>query len=234
LYSHTLSLVGFWSLVAIYTHIGGHHILQSPIPNWLKVLSVVDSMAMVIPVFTALFNQWLTARGHVGQIWRDPAGRLVFVGTLWYFITCIQGPLQSLPTVQKVTHFTNWTIGHAHIAVLGFSGVIALGTLWHVLPLITHRRLYSARLVNVQFGLLLFGLSGFFVVLTAAGLIQGDSWYSGETVYRVLPKIAEYMILRALLGLFIITSAAVGLYNFIMTLRYGLPFNPDQIKEGIS
>jgi cytochrome c oxidase cbb3-type subunit I len=234
LYSHTLSLIGFWTLVAIYSHIGGHHILQSPIPNWLKTISVVDSMAMVIPVLTILFNLWMTARGHAGDLWRDPAGRFVITGTLWYLLTGIQGSLQSLPTVQKVTHFTNWTIGHAHIAILGFSGFIALGTLWHILPLVSKRRIYSLRLINVQFGLVLFGLAGFFAVLTTAGLIQGDSWYSGEAVYRVLPKIAEYMILRALLGIFIIASAIVGLYNLIMTLRSGPPLETLEIKGGIS
>ena len=119
LYSHTLSLVGFWTLVALYTHIGGHHILQAPIPNWLKTISVVDSMAMIVPVFTVLANLWLTARGRGGRLWADPAGRFVMAGTIWYLITCMQGPLQSLPSVQKITHFTNWAIGHAHIAVLG-------------------------------------------------------------------------------------------------------------------
>lgn len=226
LYSHTLSLIGFWSLVAIYTHIGGHHILQSPIPNWLKTVSVVDSVAMIIPVFTVLANIWLTARGKTGMLWRDIGGRFVFVGTLWYLITCVQGPIQSLPSVQRVTHFNNWTIGHAHIAVLGFSGFIALGALWHVLPLVTKRELYSPRLASLQFGLAMFGLSGFFVVLTAAGLIQGSAWLNGETVYRVLPTLAPYMALRAMLGVFIIMSAVIGFYNVVMTIRRGKPLAP--------
>lgn len=226
LYSHTLSLVGFWLLVALYTHIGGHHILQAPIPNWLRTISVVDSMAMILPVATALTNQWLTARGKFGLLWHDPPGRLVIVGTFWYLITCIQGPLQSLASVQNITHFNNWVIGHAHIAVLGFSGFIALGTMWHVLPLIVRRELYSRRLVSVQFGLLMVGLTGFFVVLSVAGLVQGVAWFRGETVYRVLPMINPYMILRALLGLFIIASAYVGLCNLLLTLYRGRPIPP--------
>jgi cbb3-type cytochrome c oxidase subunit I len=219
LYSHTLSLIGFFMLVALYTHIGGHHILQSPVPNWLKTVSVVDSIAMIIPVFTVLANLWLTARGKAGVLWHDPAARLVFVGTLWYAITCIQGPLQSLPSVQAVTHFTNWTVGHAHIAVLGFSGFIALGAMWHVLPLALGRDLYSHRLVSVQFGLLMFGLVGFFLVLSIAGLIQGQNWFNGRLEYTVLPEIVPYFVLRALSGLFIISAAIVGVYNVLMTLR---------------
>jgi cytochrome c oxidase cbb3-type subunit I len=218
LYSHTLSLIGFWTLIAIYSHIGGHHILQSPIPNWLKTISVVDSMMMFVPVMTVLVNLWLTPAGTTGSLWRDTAGRFIFVGSIWYFITCVQGPLQSLPAVQKITHFSNWTIGHAHIAVLGFAGFIALGTMWHVLPLATGRVVHSRRLVSVQFGLLMLGLLGFFAVLTVAGLVQGAGWNNGETVYRVLPEISIYMILRALFGVLIFTAAAIGLYNVMMTI----------------
>ncbi len=221
LYSHTLGLIAFFSLVAIYTHIGGHHLLQAPIPNWLKTISVVDSIAMVIPVFTALANLWMTARRRAGLLWHDVGGRLVLVGTIWYFITCVQGPIQSLPSVQRVTHFNNWTIGHAHIAVLGFSGFIALGAMWHILPLILRREIYSRRLVNLQFGLVLIGLVGFFVVLTTAGLVQGHAWYNGETVYRVLPQLIPYMVLRLMLGLFIISAAFLGLVNLILTIRRG-------------
>jgi cytochrome c oxidase cbb3-type subunit 1 len=230
IYSYTLSVFGFWTLVALYTHIGGHHILQAPIPGWLKVVSVVDSGAMVIPVIPVIANLWLTARQRSGVVWNDPSGRWVMAGTVWYLITCIQGPVQSLPSLQRVTHFNNWTVGHAHIAVLGFSGFIALGTLWHVLPLAAGRKVYSKNLVNLQFGLVLFGLAGFFCVLTIAGLIQGGAWYNAEMVYRVLPEIPVYMGLRALLGIFIITGAFVGLYNLIMTIRCGEPFEPSLLE----
>jgi cbb3-type cytochrome c oxidase subunit I len=232
LYSHTLSLIGFWTLVTLYTHIGGHHILQAPIPNWLKVMSVIDSLAMVIPVFVVLANLWLTARGRGGRLLADPAGRFVLTGSIWYLIVCIQGPFQSLPYVQVVTHFNNWTIGHSHIAVLGFSGFIAIGTMWHVLPLITHRRNYSEKLINLEFGLVLFGLMGFFVVLTIAGLIQGSAWYNGELEYRVLPELAPYMVAREMLGTFIIAGAIVGFYNLVMTLARGERFAADDEIAG--
>jgi len=231
LYSHLLGLIGFWTLVALYTHIGGHHILQAPIPNWLKVMSVVDSVAMVIPVFAATLNLWMTARGHWNDLWGDPAGRFVMGGLAWYIVTCIQGPAQSLPILQRVTHFNNWTVGHAHIAVLGFSGFIAVGTMWHVVPLITKRKVYSKALVNLQFGLMTIGLAGFFAVLTIAGLIQGSAWYNGEVVVRVLPEIAVYMALRAALGTLIIAAAFIGLYNLVKTLRRGEPFEPEPITQ---
>lgn len=223
IYSHTLSLVGFWTLVALYTHIGGHHILQAPIPNWLKAMSVTHSVAMALPVYTVLVNLWMTARGRSGALLADPGGRFMLFSSVWYVLVCTQGPLQSLPAMQRVTHFNNWTIGHAHIAVLGFAGFAALGALWHVLPLAARRHLYSTRLAHLQFGLLMFGLSGFFIVLTIAGLIQGTQWHHGAAEYRVLPQIAIYMALRAALGVAVVGAAFIGLYNAGMTVARGRP-----------
>jgi len=125
--------------------------------------------------------------------------------------------------LQRVTHFNNWTVAHAHLALFGFSGFIALGALYHILPLVIGRRLWSSRLVNLQFGLVLFGIIGFFIVLTAAGLVQGHSWENGEVIYRVLPTLSPYMISRAVLGLFILTGAVVGLYNVLRSIREGEP-----------
>lgn len=217
--SHTLSLLGFWLLIALYSHIGGHHVLQSPIPSWLKTISVVDSISMVLPVSIVVMNLWLTARFAGGRFWSDPSARLVMAGVIWYIVTCIQGPLQSLPFLQRVTHFNNWTVGHAHIAMLGFGGYIALGAMWHTLPLVSGRPVYSQRLINLQFGLITFGLTGFFIVLTMAGLVQGTAWYNGETVVRVLPQLIPFMAMRAALGIFILSASIVGLFNVYMTLR---------------
>jgi cbb3-type cytochrome c oxidase subunit I len=225
LYSHTLSILGFWTLVVFYSHIGGHHIVQAPMPNWLKMISAVDSMFMFLPVIIVIVNLWMTWRGKGGRIFGDPAGKWIALGLFWYLIVGAQGSLQSLPEMQVITHFNNWTVGHAHIAILGFSGFLAIGGLWHILPMITRRQLYSKKLVEVQFGLVMIGLTGFFIVLTIAGLIQGESWYNGEVIYRVLPELDAYMVLRAALGMFIIFGAFIGLYNVIMTIKKGKPID---------
>lgn len=220
LYSHTLSLLGFWSLLVVYTHIGTHHLLQVPVPTWLKVVAIVDSVAMVIPVMAFLINIWFTAKGKLGEIHADIGAKFVFTGTIMYFFVSIQGSMMALPDVQRVTHFNNWVVGHAHIGVLGFAGMICLGGIYYVLPKITGRPLYSRLLADLQYWLVLIGVVGFTVVLTIAGLIQGNAWLNGETVYRVLPEIHMYYVLRAALGLMLFVSALVGLYNIIRTLLY--------------
>ena len=219
LYSHTLSLVGFWSLLLLYSHIGTHHLLQAPAPTWLKVVAITGSIGMLVPVMTVLINLWLTMKGRISVIHTDIGGKFVFAGTVWYLFTCLQGPLQSLPYIQKVTHFTNWVVAHAHMGVLGFAGMTALGGIYFMLPRITGRPIYSETLADIQYWLVLTGMTGFFGILTAAGLVQGHAWLNGEVVYRVLPQLHPYMVARAASGIFIVAGALVGLYNIVMSLR---------------
>ena len=226
LYSHTLSLFGFWSLLVVYTHIGTHHLLQVPVPTWLKVISIVDSVAMVIPVMAFLINIWYTAKGKLGEIHADIGAKFVFTGTIMYFFVSIQGSMMALPDVQRVTHFNNWVVAHAHVGVLGFAGMIALGGLYYILPRITGKPLYSRFLADFQYWLILIGVIGFTVVLTIVGLIQGNAWLNGEIVYRVLPEIHIYYITRASLGLMIFSSAILGLYNILRSIF----FNPGEIS----
>jgi cytochrome c oxidase cbb3-type subunit 1/cytochrome c oxidase cbb3-type subunit I/II len=218
LYSHTLSLLGFWSLIVIYTHIGTHHLLQVPVPTWLKVIAITDSVAMVIPVMAFLINIWYTAKNRLGEIHSDIGAKFVFTGTIMYFFVSIQGSMMSLPQVQRVTHFSNWVVGHAHVGVLGFAGMISLGGIYYFLPRITGKTLYSLFLADLQYWLVLIGVVGFTVVLTIAGLIQGNAWLNGETVYRVLPEIHVYFVIRAGLGLMIFCSSGIGFYNILRTI----------------
>ena len=220
LYSHTLSLLGFWSLIIVYTHVGTHHLLQVPVPTWLKTISIVDSVAMVIPVMIVLINLWYTVKGKLGDIHADIGAKFVFTGTIYYFFVNIQGSMMALPHVQRITHFNNWVVGHAHIGVLGFAGVTALGGMYFILPRITGKPLYSKFLADVQYWLVLIGITGFAVALTTAGLIQGNAWYNGETLYRTLPEIQPYYILRASLGVLIVIGAYLGLYNVIRSLYF--------------
>lgn len=218
LYSHTLSLLGFWSLIVVYTHIGTHHLLQVPVPTWLKVVAIVDSVFMVIPVMAFLINIWYTAKGKLGEIHSDIGAKFVFTGTIMYFFVSIQGSLMALPDVQRVTHFNNWVVAHAHIGVLGFAGMISLGGVYYVVPKLSGKPLFSPLLADFQYWMVLIGMVGFTIVLTIAGLIQGNAWLNGETVYRVLPEIHVYYVVRAGLGLMIFGSAVLGFYNIVRSL----------------
>ena len=194
--------------------------------SWLKVVAIVDSVAMVIPVMAFLINIWYTARGKLGLIHEDIGGKFVFTGTIMYFIVSMRGSLMALPDVQRVTHFSHWVVGHAHVGVLGFAGMIALGGLYFIIPRITGKPLFSRFLADLQYWMILIGVSGFAIVLTISGLIQGHAWLNGETVYRVLPQVHVYNIIRAALGLLIFLSAVSGFYNIFRSLFSNPGENP--------
>jgi cytochrome c oxidase cbb3-type subunit 1 len=217
-WSHTMSLIGFWVLLVMYTHIGTHHLLQAPVPRWLKIISVVDSIAMVIPVLTVLLNVWLPMRGRWHKLHDDPGAKLVFVGSIFYLLTCIQGPLHSLPSVQRLTHFTHWVVGHSHIAILGFAGFVAVGALYTILPQVLGRPLHSKRLADLVYWLLLFSVLAMFIDLSIAGLVQGAAWFGGEAFYRVVPQLTIYMILRTVSGIGVFSALLVSAYNVLRTL----------------
>lgn len=221
LWSHNLSLIGFWTILAIYTHTGAHHLLQAPVPTWIKVLAVVDSICMLIPVFTFLANVWMPLKERWGRIHADIGGKFVFAGTVWYALTCIQGPLQSLPSIQRVTHFTHWVVAHSHMAVFGFAGMIGMGAIYYLLPRVSGRKVWSLKIAELQYWIMLFGVTSFFIVLTIAGLVQGHGWINGEMVYRVLPELRYYMILRGATGVLITCGAVLQLVNVVMTIYFG-------------
>jgi cytochrome c oxidase cbb3-type subunit 1/cytochrome c oxidase cbb3-type subunit I/II len=220
LFNHTLSLLGFWSILVIYTHIGTHHLLQVPVPTWLKVVAIVDSVAMVIPVMAFLINIWYTVKGKLGLIQADIGGKFVLIGTIMYFVVSIRGSMMSLPDVQRVTHFSHWVVSHAHVGVLGFAGMISLGGVYFILPRITGKPLFSPFLANFQYWMILIGVSGFAIILTISGLIQGHAWLNGETVYRVLPQIHIYNIIRASFGVLIFVSSLLGFYNISRSIFF--------------
>ncbi len=228
LFSHAVSLIGFWTILMFYPHIGTHHLLQTPAPTWLKIVAITGSIGMLIPVLAVLLNLWLTMRGRLDRIHTDVGGKFVFAGLVWYLFVCLQGPFQALPSVQTVTHLTNWVVGHSHIAVFGFAGFIGLGGIYFILPRITGRPLYSRKLADIQYWLVLIGLSGFFLALTMAGLIQGTGWLYGKTVYVILPELHIYWVWRLGFGVLIMSGAVVGLYNIGRSL-YGSKITEEEL-----
>jgi cytochrome c oxidase cbb3-type subunit I len=231
-WSHNLSLMGFWILLVIYTHVGTHHIIQAPVPRWLKIISIVDSIALMIPVSCVLLNLWLPIRGRWGVLHENIGAKWVFMGTIWYALTCFQGPMHSLPSVQRVTHFTHWVVAHAHIAILGFAGFIGIGMAYTMLPRIAKRPIYSRRMADLQYWLMLAGLTIMFIDLTIAGLVQGNQWLNGEAFYNVIRQLPIYLIIRAVSGVLILSGLVLMAVNVLATLWGRAPSHADAPEIG--
>lgn len=224
LYSHLMSLIGFWSIALLYTNTGMHHLLQAPIPNWLKVISIIGSIALFIPVFTFNTNLFMTMRGHWGLMLENIPLRFVLTGAFFYLAVSFQGSIQSLMSVNRFVHFTQWTVAHAHLALLGAFGFIASGAMLYMVPQIVRKPLWSRNLADTQYWLMLLGINGFFWALTVAGLAQSSAWVTlGEQVTKAYPVVKPYFYLRSAFGGMIVVGVWMQLINLIQTIRQPAP-----------
>lgn len=221
LYSHLLSLIGFWGLAFFYGLVGQHHILSTPTPGWLKTLATLGSLGLFVPVFTFLANIWLTMRGRWGKIYESLPLKFMIVGTIFYFITCVQGPFQSIQGFNRLIHFTNWIVGHAHLALLGTFSFWAMGAIYYIIPVILRRRIHNPGLAEVQFWLITVGFLLMMISLQVAGLIQGAAWLNGVSVQQSLPMLKPYLAVRALSGALIVISGIIQAWNIYKTVTEG-------------
>lgn len=217
LYGYTLGLIAFWTLAFFYTAVGTHHILQSPVPEWLKTIAVVSSVGLLMPVFTFLSNIFLTMRGNWKYVSRSIPLRFAVFSAVWYLLVCIQGPFQALRQVNAFIHFGNWSVAHAHLALTAFASFGTISIIYYALPRILKRELYSYKLAWLHWWLTFVGFSGFFLVLTAAGLVQSSEWSRGVAVISVLPGLYPYFVSRAVFGIMIALAQYIFFYNLVRT-----------------
>jgi cbb3-type cytochrome c oxidase subunit I len=222
IYSHLLSLVGFWTLGLFYTMVGQHHLLQTPTPGWLKTVATLGSISLFVPVLTFITNIFMTMRGNWQKIYESVPLKFVITGVIFYLITCIQGPFQATQTFNRLIHFTQWIIGHAHLALLGAFTFILMGACYYIIPITLGRRIYSVKLAETQFWLMTLGFLGFFISLQIAGLIQGACWMTtNHSVYWCLTAIRPYLIIRSVSGALMVSGGWIQLYNLYKTATAG-------------
>lgn len=219
LYGYSLALIAFWLLAFFYPAVGAHHILQSPIPEWLKTIAVITSMGMLIPVFAFSINVFMTMRGSWRDVHYSIPLRFVATGAVFYLLTSFQGSTQALRSVNVFVHFTNYVVAHAHLALLGFVSFALFGTVYYIFPRIRGCELYSERLAWIHWWLTFGGFLAFFSVLTAAGLVQAGDFAQGIPTIAVLPAVRSLWIVRAAAGTVIIVAQYIFAYNMAQTLR---------------
>ena len=232
-WSHSLSMLGFWTIAFFYAPTGTHHLLQSPVPEWLKALAVIFSAALVIPVITVLVNFYMSMRGSWWMLTTNMPLRFVLTGAFWYFITCIQGPFQATRGVNWYIHFTQWVVGHAHAALLGTFTFFVIGAIYYGLQRLTKRRIYSVRLVKWHYWLLLVGFVLFFLSLTIAGLQQSVGWALAYPVAQWSLTLAPMWVVRAIGGTMMFASSCLFAYNIFMTMKEASITPEDQLDIAV-
>jgi cytochrome c oxidase cbb3-type subunit 1 len=251
IYSHRLSMIGFWSIAFIYAWIGTHHMIHGPISQWLQTTSIVFSIWLFIPVWTVVFNLTQTLEKDWTKYLQSAPIRFLMTGVLFYLITCIQGPLMALRNVNEITSKTDWVIGHAHISLYGTFTFFAIAGVYQAIPAICKKPLWSNKLADWHFAFNLWGSLLFLFSLWVGGFLQGlmwANWANGvsyaefhENLTRVpfLQTVADmrnWWILRGIGGILILFGNilfVVNIYNTILLKSIAESENLHEAKVGI-
>ena len=217
IYSHKLSLIGFWSLAFFYPFVGIHHYLYSPIADWAETIAIVSSMMLIIPVWTVLQNFFGTMAGRWHEFPQNLPAKFLIVGSVLYLIGCFQGSIEALRTVQRPTHFTDFVVGHSHITIFGTFVVWAIAGTVYVWPRLHGAPLWSRAVGAWSFWLIIVGISAMFVVLTLQGVFQGLSLMAGTEWHDSVDAIRPYWWLRTITGLGMDVGISLLVVNLMKT-----------------
>ncbi len=228
-YSYKLSIIHFWALIFIYIWAGPHHLLYTSLPDWAQSLGTVFSIMLIAPSWGGMLNGLLTLRGVWDKVRTDPILKFFVVAVTAYGMATLEGPLLSVKSLNAITHYTDWTVGHVHIGALGWNGMLTFGMLYWLIPRIYGTKLYSVKLANTHFWIGTLGILFYAIPLYWAGWTQSLMWkqftadgflqYGNflETVTQILPM---YLI-RAIGGTIYFTGVIVMIYNLIKTVQSG-------------
>src|SRR6267142_331 len=200
IFSHFLSMVGFWLLFFTYPLNGTHHYVYSAIPMAAQKGAIVASVYLGMAVILVVTNHLLSLRGNSGTASKDLPLRFVWFGVVSYLVVSLQGSVQALMPVNRFIHFTDWVIGHSHLAMIGFASFIALGGIAHLWQRIPGTR-YNERMMNWSFWLLAVGLTLMVADLTIAGLVEAQLWESSAPWMESVRAVASYWLVRTFSGL---------------------------------
>ncbi|MBU3823945.1 MAG: cbb3-type cytochrome c oxidase subunit I [Candidatus Oceanisphaera merdipullorum] len=225
--SYKLSLLGFWSLALFYSQVGIHHLIGGPIPTWLVTLSIVHSVMMSIPVITVAINHHGTMLGHFSRLKDSPTLRFVWIGALMYTITSLQGSMEALRSVNVITHFTHYTVGHAHLGMYGFLSFVLFGAVYFIMPRLTDWEWPWRRMITLHFWLVFIGILIYFVSLTTAGWLQGVALLDAKTPFlEIVQMTIPYLQARSVGGgMMALGHVVFAVHFFAMLKRRGIVKN---------
>ena len=226
-YSYRLSILHFWSLIFIYIWAGPHHLHYTSLPDWVQNLGMTFSIMLWMPSWGGMINGMMTLSGAWDKLRTDPVLRFLITAVAFYGMSTFEGPLMSIKSVNALSHYTDWTIGHVHSGALGWVALISFGALYHLVPILWGKReLYSMKLVNTHFWLATVGIVLYIVAMWISGISQGLMWRTyndmGNLQYSfidVLRASHPLYVVRALGGLLFLGGACVMAYNFYKTIN---------------
>jgi cytochrome c oxidase cbb3-type subunit 1 len=228
-YSYRLSVVHFWALVAIYMWAGPHHLHYTTLPDWAQTLGMVFSVMLVAPSWGGMINGIMTLSGAWHKLRTDPNLKFKIVSLSFYGRSTFEGPMMSIKTVNALSHYTDWTIGHVHSGALGWVAMISIGCMYALIPRLYGRKeMYSTKLIDVHFWTTTIGIVLYVASMWIAGVMQGLMWRAtnadGTLTYTFVESLAAtypYYAVRLLGGLLVLSGMFIMIYNVVKTISAG-------------
>lgn len=238
-YSYRLSIIHFWSLIFIYIWAGPHHLHYTALPDWAQTLGMTFSIMLWMPSWGGMINGMMTLSGAWHKLRQDPVLRFMIIALAFYGMSTFEGPLMSIKSVNSLSHYTDWTIGHVHSGALGWVGFITFGALYFLVPRLWGRKaLYSVKLVDMHLWLATLGIVLYIAAMWVSGIMQGLMWRSynemGFLEYSFVESVMAmhpFYLIRALGGMLYLAGACVMTYNFWRTIRGDVAPAEIQAKE---
>ncbi len=226
IFSYRLSVLHFWALMFGYAWLGAHHLHYTALPDWTGSLGAAVSIAMIIPSWGGAINGMMTLSGAWHKLRDDYILRFLIVSLAFYAMSTFEGPVMSLKTVNALSHYTDWTIGHVHSGALGWVAMVSIGAIYHMVTRLWGVQLYSTSLVSLHFWMSTIGAVIYICAMWVSGIMQGLMWRAtddyGNLMYTFVESVDAmhpYYALRALGGLIFFLGGVIMLYNVIMTIR---------------
>ena len=226
-YSYRLSILHFWSLIFIYIWAGPHHLHYTSLPDWVQTLGMTFSIMLWMPSWGGMINGIMTLSGAWHKLREDPVLRFLITAVAFYGMSTFEGPLMAIRTVNALSHYTDWTIGHVHSGALGWVAFISFGALYHMVPVLWNKKdLYSMKLVSAHFWIASVGIVLYITAMWIAGIMEGLMWRSYDSMgflqysfVETVKAVHPLYFTRALGGVLFLIGACLMAYNFYKTIN---------------
>ncbi len=227
IYSYRLSIVHFWALITLYIWAGPHHLHYTALPDWAQSLGMVMSLILLAPSWGGMINGMMTLSGAWHKLRTDPILRFLVVSLAFYGMSTFEGPMMAIKTVNALSHYTDWTIGHVHAGALGWVAMISIGSIYHLIPKVFARQqMHSIALINAHFWLATVGTVLYIASMWVNGITQGLMWRAvnedGTLTYSFVEALEASHIgylVRMIGGAFFVTGMLLMAYNTWRTVR---------------
>ncbi len=228
IYSHRLSIVSFWSLIFAYLWTGAHHLIYTPVPDWIQTLAMAFTIFLIAPSWGSVINGYYTMGGNWDRMGNNYLIKFFILGITFYGLQTVQGPTQGLRSISSLIHYTDWVPGHVHMGTMGWVTMTICASVYYMIPQIYKTKIYSVALANTHFWLVLVGQLTYSVTMWITGIQQGAMWKAtdpdGSLTYTFietnLANIPFWQI-RAVAGSIFLLGFLVFVFNVAMTVKQG-------------